>query len=179
MTFVSRSASASLVVLACLSATPAAAASIVCPLTRAVYTALDADDDMSAEEGKTNAYEITHVADRSDASDRPWLLRISEGRRRQAYDFAVVHPPGFGGAHLVMMPRSAGSRKAGEGEIPTSRLLYFGDDLRRADPAADPEPLAPPWLQLPGISPAFWAWKRDGRRFVPPDGMWRLTACRG
>lgn len=169
-----------LAALACaLAPLAATAAPTVCPLTGAVYTPLDADDDMSAEEGVTNAYEITHVPSRSDRSDRPWLLRISEGRQKLAYDFAVAHPPGFGGAHLVMMPQPKGFQKRSGTERPSSRLLYFGEDLRRVDPEADPNVVAPPYLQLPEISPAFWRWQQDGRRFVPPDGIWKLTACRG
>ncbi len=149
-----------------------------CPLVAAVYTPLDADDDMSADVGVTNAYEITHVASRSEETDRPWLVRITEGRQKIAYDFAVAHPPGFGGAHLVMMPRPGPKPKRAEAPTPTSRLLYFGEDLRRVDPDAETAGEAPLYVQLPEISPAFWNWKRDGRRFVPPDGLWKLTACR-
>ncbi len=171
-------ASAAAVLAALCAAAPATAAPLDCPLTRAVYTPVDADDDMSAEAGVTNAYEITHVATTSDQSDRPWLLRISEGRQKIAYDFAVAHPPGFGGTHLVMMPDTRGKKRTLGPDAPSSRLFYFGDDLRRIDPDAEPEPKAPTWVQLPEISPAFWNWKHDGRRFVPPDGMWKLTACR-
>jgi hypothetical protein len=162
-----------------LASAAAATPTLDCALTRAVYTPLDADDDMSADEGVTNAYEITHAPTASDHSDRPWLVRISERRQKLAYDFAVSHPPGFGGAHLVMMPEPKGLQKRSGTERPSSRLFYFGEDLRRVDPEADPAARAPAYVQLPEISPAFWAWKRDGRRFVPPDGIWKLTACRG
>ena len=166
-----------LLVLAVTGLVPTAA-SAACPLLAAVYTPLDADDDMSAEDGVTNSYEITHVASTSDQSDRPWLVRVSEGRQKIAYDFAVAHPPGFGGAHLVMKPRPGAKAKRSDAPTPSSRLLYFGEDLRRVDPSAETAGEAPPYVQLPEISPAFWAWKRDGRRFVPPDGLWKLTHCR-
>jgi hypothetical protein len=167
------------VVLAVLLASAAVeAATLDCPLTRGVYTPIDADDDMSADDGVTNAYEITHVATRSDRSDRPWLLRIHEGRQKIGYEFAVAHPPGFGGAHLVMMPKTGGARKDPGADAPSSRLFYFAEDLRRVDPDGEGDPKAPAYVQLPEISPAFWNWKHDGRRFVPPDGLWKLTACR-
>lgn len=167
----------SLLIAASLLATPSAAAGLVCPLTRAVYTALDADDDMSADAGVANSYEITHLR-RPNDGDRPWVIHVAEIRQKLAYDFAVAHPPGFGGTHVFMVPLGKAAAKRIAATAPSSRLYYFGDDLRRIDPDAEPEPQAPPFLQLPGLSPAFWDWKRDGRRFVPPDGMWKLTACR-
>lgn len=165
--------------LAVAFAVPASAAAPSCPLVRAVYTPLDADDDMSAEDGVTNAYEITHVAGPSGESDRPWLLRISETRQKLSYDFAVVHPSaGFGGAHVLLVrPAKATAGRKGD-PTPSSRLFYFGEDLRRLDPEADVAAEAPLYVQLPEISPGFWNWKHDGRRFVPPDGIWKLAACR-
>lgn len=152
-----------------------------CPLDRAVYTPLDADDDWGAEEGKTNVWEIVHVRRTGGPSDRPWVLRLSEGRQKLAAEFAVSHPPGFGQAHVFMTrpPGGAeGTRFEAKG-APSAILYYFGEDLRRLDPDAESAAKAPPYVQLPGLSKAFWDWKRDGRRFVPPDGMWKLARCAG
>lgn len=169
-----------IVATAVLLAAVSPAAALDCPLTRGVYTALDADDDWSAEEGKPNSWEITHEARTGGDSDRPWVIRVAETRQKLAADFAVAHPPGFGGAHVFMVkpPRPTAKRFDPTG-APSAALYYFGDDLKRLDPDGEGEAKAPPYLQLPGLSKAFWDWKRDGRRFVPPDGMWKLTACRG
>ena len=159
-------------------ATPAAA--LDCPLIRGVYTPLDADDDWSAEDGVSNSWEITHEARSGSESDRPWVIRVAENRQKLSAEFAVAHPPGFGSSHVFMVkpPKPTGKRFEATG-APSAILYYFGDDLKRLDPAADGEPKAPPLVQVPGLSKAFWDWKRDGRRFVPPDGLWKLTACRG
>ncbi|MDK9697681.1 MAG: hypothetical protein OEL76_14970 [Siculibacillus sp.] len=163
--------------VAALAATPAAA--LDCPLLRAVYTAIDADDDWSAGDGETNAWEITHVARSDTESDRPWVIRLAENRQKLSAEFAVAHPPGFGVAHIFMVkpPTPIGKRFDPTG-APTATLYYFDETLRRVDPDAEGVPKAPPHLQLPGLSKAFWDQKRDGRRFVPPDGIWKLTACR-
>jgi hypothetical protein len=86
-----------------LAAAVSPAAALDCPLTRGVYTALDADDDWGAEEGKPNAWEITHEARTGGESDRPWVIRVAENRQKLAADFAVAHPPGFGVAHVFMV----------------------------------------------------------------------------
>ena len=165
--------------VAALALAPVPARALECPLIGAVYTALDADDDMSADVGVPNSWEITHVATKEGPSDRPWLIRLSENRQSLHADFAVAHPPGFGGSHVFMVrpPRPPASRFDPTG-APSAILYYFGDDLKRVDPDGEGEAKAPPLLQLPGLSKAFWDWKRDGRRFVPPDGLWKLTACR-
>ena len=161
-----------------LPATVRPAAALDCPLVRGVYTPLDADDDWSAEDGVTNVWEITHLARPDGPGDRPWLVRLSEGRQKLAAEFGVSHPPGFGVALIFMVtpPKPTGKRFDGIG-APSSLLYYFGDDLKRIDPEGEGEPKAPPLVQVPGLSKAFWDWKRDGRRFVPPDGLWKLTAC--
>lgn len=160
-------------------ATPAAA--LDCPLDRAVYTPIDADDDWGAEEGKPNSWELTHPRRAGTESDRPWLLRLTENRQKLAAEFAVAHPPGFGATHVFMVtPPGAvpkGRRFEAKG-APSGGLYYFAEDLKRIDPDGEGAPKAPPFVQLPGLSKAFWDWKRDGRSFVPPDGMWKLTACR-
>lgn len=167
-----------LLLAAALSAlAPAAAVALDCPLGRGVWTAVDFDDDMSADAGTHNDYEVTVVA--LKGGDDPVGLRLTEKKQQKSYDFAIARPPGFGGTHLVMVAGAEASRKKrGTADEPRSRLLWFGDDMRRLDPTADPAAKAPTWLQMPEISPAFWAWKRDDRRFVPPDGLWKLTACR-
>ena len=154
----------------------ARAATPDCPLVRAVYTPLDADDDWSAEDGVTNDWQVTHVARTDTPSDRPWVIRLAENRQRLSAEFAVAHPPGFGGAHVFMVKPPTGKRVPAD--APSAALYYFADDLKRLDPEAEGDTKAPPYLQLPGLSEAFWRGKRDGRRFVPPDGIWKLTACR-
>jgi hypothetical protein len=160
-----------------LASGPAGATTLDCPLGRAVYTPIDADDDWSAEDGVANAWEITHVARTDTPSDRPWVIRLAENRQKLSAEFAVAHPPGFGGAHVFMVKPPTGKRVAAT-DAPSASLYYFADDLKRLDPEAEGDPKAPPYLQLPGLSKAFWNWKRDGRRFVPPDGIWKRTACR-
>ena len=173
-----RNVVAATIALLALSA-PARAAD--CSLFGAVYTPLDADDDWGAEEGATNAWEITHVRRDGTASDRPWVIRVAEARQKLAAEFEVAHPPGFGVAHVVMVSppsaRAKGRRPDVSGSL-TATLYYFGDDLKRVDPDGEGTPKAPPYVQLPGLSKGFWDLKRDGRRFVPPDGLWKATACR-
>ncbi|MFG1479791.1 hypothetical protein V5F53_14195 [Xanthobacter sp. V4C-4] len=165
------------------------AAALDCALDKAVYTPLDADDDWSAPEGVSNAWEITHPLRPDPSADRPWVLRLAENRQGLAAEFGIAEPPGFSATHVFMLLPPGGKDK-GKGKAretgkrldastaPASLLYYFGDDLKRMDPRGEPPPKAPPLVQLPGLSKAFWAWKRDGRRFVPPDGLWKLAACR-
>ena len=168
----------SLAALVVVLATGAAgAAPLDCPLVRAVYAPIDADDDWSADDGVTNAWEITHAPRTDTPSDRPWVIRLAENRQKLFAEFAVAHPPGFGGAHVFMVKPPTGKRVPVT-DAPSAALYYFADDLKRLDPAAEGDPKAPPYLQLPGLSGAFWRGKRDGRRFVPPDGIWKLAACR-
>ncbi len=169
---------------AALVAAVSPARALDCSLAAGVYTPVDADDDWSAEEGRPNSWEITHVVRSDDASDRPWVIRLTEHRQKLFAEFAVAHPPGFGGAHVFMVrrPKPGGRapvKRFGVTGAPSATLYYFGDDLKRVDPESGPATKAPPLLQLPGLSKAFWDWKRDGRRFVPPDGLWKLSACRG
>lgn len=155
------------------------AAALDCPLDRAVYTPLDADDDWSAPDGVTNSWEIIHQLKAGTSSDRAWVIRLVENRQKLAAEFGVADPPGFSATHVFMLvPPGGKSKRFDATKAPSSLLYYFGDDLKRVDPSGDGPPKAPPLIQLPGLSKAFWAWKRDGRRFVPPDGLWKLTACR-
>ncbi|MFK8252775.1 hypothetical protein [Ancylobacter terrae] len=157
-----------------------APAAFACPLEKAVYTPLDADDDWGAEAGVANAWEITHVHPAPADADRPWIIRLAENRQKLAADFAVADPPGFSAVHVYMLVPPGGARKGFDAaKAPSASLYYFGDNLKRVDPRPDDgAPAAPPLMQLPGLSKAFWDWKRDGRRFVPPDGLWKVTACR-
>ncbi len=176
-----RTATLAATTAACLLSLAAPVAALDCPLARAVYTPLDADDDWGAEDGKTNAWEITHPRRDGTESDRPWVLRLAENRQGLAAEFALAHPPGFGAAHVFMVsppsPPAKGKRFDAT-TAPSASLYYFGDDLKRLDPTGEGDPKAPPYVQLPGLSKSFWDWKRDGRRFVPPDGLWKLTTCR-
>lgn len=161
-----------------LASSPSARA-LDCPLSKGVYTPIDADDDWSAEDGVVNAWEITHPGRAVGDSDRPWVVRLAERRRGLAAEFGVAHPPGFGQAHVFMIAPPAGVEKRFDAtRAPSSPLYYFAEDLKRVDPDGEGEAKAPPYVQLPGLSKAFWVWKRDGRRFVPPDGLWKLTDCR-
>lgn len=156
------------------------AAALDCPLDKAVYTPLDADDDWGASDGVINSWEITHPLKAGTSADRPWVVRLAENRQGLAAEFGIADPPGFSAAHVFMLVPPGGKGEGLDaGKAPASLLYYFGDDLKRVDPRGEVPPKAPPLVQLPGLSKAFWAWKRDGRRFVPPDGLWKLTACRG
>jgi len=182
---------ASAIVLVLAATLPAAA--LDCPLDKAVYTPLDADDDWSAPDGVANAWEITHPLRPEASADRPWVLRLAENRQGLAAEFGIADPPGFSATHVYMLvpPDSPAKgdgkdkqKDKGKGsgfdaaKAPSALIYYFGDDLKRVEPRGEAPPKAPPLLQLPGLSKAFWAWQRDGRRFVPPDGLWKLTGCR-
>lgn len=158
---------------------PAVAAEPACPVSRAVYTALDFDDDMSADAGTHNDYEITLPRRTVPGGGEERVVRIVEKKQKLAYDFAVARPMGFGGTtvHFLGAPDAKKPPKE-TADQPRSRLIFFGADLRRLDVADDGDPAAPAFLQLTEISPAFWNWKPGNRRFVPPDGLWKLAACR-
>lgn len=162
-----------------LLATVSPALALDCPLDRATYTPVDADDDWSAPETGSNVWEITHVRQDGTSSDRPWILRLTEKRQNLSADFTIADPPGLSAVHVVMLSPPGGRKKGFDAaKAPSSLLYYFGEDMKRVDPTGGDMPKAPPLMQLPGLSQAFWAWKRDGRRFIPPDGVWKLTACR-
>ena len=150
-----------------------------CPASRAVYTALDFDDDMSAEAGTHNDYEITLPRRHLPSGEEARIVRIAEKKQALTYDFEVARPMGFGGTMVAFLGASTAKKPPKEtDDQPRSRLLFFGTDLRRVDLPDEGDPAAPLFLQLPGISPAFWSWTAGHRRFVPPDGLWKLTACR-
>lgn len=151
-----------------------------CPVSRAVYTALDFDDDMSADAGTHNDYEITlprRVLPSGGAEER--VVRIVEKKQSLSYDFGIARPLGFGGTTTFFLGASTAKKPPKEtDDQPRSRLIFYGADLRRVDVDDEGDPAAPAYLQLPEISPAFWSWTAGGRRFVPPDGLWKLAACR-
>lgn len=151
-----------------------------CPISRAVYTAIDFDDDMSADAGTHNDYEITlprRALPSGGGEER--VVRIVEKKQSLSYDFGIARPMGFGGTTTWFLGASTAKKPPKEtGDQPRSRLIFFAPDLRRVDVDDDGDPEAPAYLQLPEIAPAFWGWKAGARRFVPPDGLWKRTACR-
>lgn len=150
-----------------------------CPASRAVYTALDFDDDMSADAGTHNDYEITLPRRALSGGAQERVVRIVEKKQTLSYDFATARPMGFGGVTVHFLGASSAKTPPKEtGDQPRSRLIFYGADLRRIDLDDDGDPAAPAFLQLPEISPAFWSWTAGHRRFVPPDGLWKLAACR-
>ena len=166
--------------LACLAlAATAPSRAEDCPASRAVYTALDFDDDMSADAGSHNDYEITLPRRRLPSGEEARIVRLAEKKQALSYDFEIARPMGFGGTVVTFLGASTAKKPPKQTEDqPRSRLLFFGADLRRVDLPDEGDPAAPLYLQLPGISPAFWSWTAGARRFVPPDGLWKLAACR-
>ncbi|MBV5262801.1 hypothetical protein [Pinisolibacter aquiterrae] len=150
-----------------------------CPVSRAVYTALDFDDDMSADAGAHNDYEVTLPRRSLPSGEEARVIRIVEKKQSLSYDFGIARPLGFGGTTAYFLGASTAKKPPREtDDQPRSRLIFFGEDLRRVDVEDDGDPKAPAYLQLPEISPAFWGWSAGARRFVPPDGLWKLAACR-
>ena len=173
-----RPAASALLACLALAAAPTARAAD-CPASRAVYVALDFDDDMSAEAGTHNDYEITLPRHRLPSGEEARIVRVVEKKQALSYDFEIARPMGFGGTVVVFLgPSSAKKRPREADDLPRSRLLLFGADLRRVDLPDEGDPPAPAYVQLPEISPAFWNWGAGARRFVPPDGLWKLAACR-
>lgn len=171
---------AALALLALLVSTPFTAARAEdCPASRAVYTALDFDDDMSADAGTHNDYEITLPRRRLASGEEARIVRIVEKKQSLSYDFEIARPMGFGGTTLAFLGATTAKKPPKEADdLPRSRLIFFGEDLRRFDLPDDGDPAAPLYVQVPEISPAFWNWTAGKRRFVPPDGLWKRTACR-
>lgn len=157
----------------------APASALECPISRAVYTAIDFDDDMSADAGTHNEYEITLPRRPLPSGADERVVRIAEKKQSLSYDFGIARPMGFGGTTTWFLGASSAKKPPKEtDDQPRSRLIFFAADLRRIDLDDDGDPAAPAFLQLPEISPAFWGWKAGARRFVPPDGLWKLAACR-
>jgi hypothetical protein len=174
----SRLAASALLPLLALLAAPTARAED-CPASRAVYTALDFDDDMSADAGAHNDYEITLPRRHLPSGEDARIVRIVEKKQALSYDFGIARPMGFGGTTVWFLGATAAKKPPKEtADQPRSRLIFFGADLRRVDLADEGDPAAPAFVQLPEISPGFWSWTAGQRRFVPPDGLWKLSACR-
>ena len=159
-----------------LAAAPAKA--LDCTLLKSTYTPLDADDDFSADSGKQNDYSLTFAPKRGEVNLESYLLRITEAKQKIAYDFAFAYPNGYGGTALVFAGAPGGKKFKDARDDPGSKVLYFGEDLKRVLPEGDDGGKAPAFLIMPGLGQSFWYWSKGERKFVPPDGLWKLTGCR-
>jgi hypothetical protein len=101
---------------------------------------------------------------------RPVLTLAIAGERRRPR-FRLERRPG--GLPPVMRPLSPESADAIDGE---NRVIFLGPDLRTVDPWREPVAFAYP----EGLWAAQRAFSlRTGRdTALPPDGLWRVAACR-
>jgi hypothetical protein len=148
-----------------------------CPLLKAVYAPVDADNDMSASAGEHNSYRARHVAGHREFNQASYVLRITEERQKIHYNFGFAYPSGYGGIALIFLgsnlPRSPYRRKPTD---PESSIFYFGKDLKPVTPGENPE-VAPAMLIMPELGSSFWYWVPGNRTFVPPAGMWTRISC--
>ncbi|MFN3892313.1 MAG: hypothetical protein ACK4MV_18120 [Beijerinckiaceae bacterium] len=164
---------------AALALTPLAASALECDLFKGVYTPINPEDDMSAEAGKQNRYSAHHVRKRLRFNQAQFAFRLTEANRKISYDFGFAFANGYGGTSLVFAGRSdrTANHKMKESD-PSSKIMYFDENLRQAQPDWEKGGAAPLYLIMPGIGSSFWYWDL-ARKFVPPAGMWKLTSCEG
>ena len=172
------SAAALSLALGAQAAQPALA--IECDLLKGVYTPLDPEDDMSADAGKQNRYSARHVQKRLRFNQAQIVFRMNEANQNITYDFGYAFANGYGGTSIVFAGPSARSANHRMSEDdPISAIMYFDAGMKVATPDWEKGGKAPQYLIMPGIGSAFWYWAPGERKFVPPAGMWKLTACEG
>jgi len=154
------------------------AAALECDLLKGVYTPLDPEDDMSAEAGKQNRYSARHLVKRLRHNQAQIVFQLSEANQKISYDFGYAFANGYGGVAIVFAGPSANSANHRTREDdPISLIMYFDAGLKAVTPDWEKGGKAPDYLIMPGIGSSFWYWAPGGRKFVPPAGMWKLTAC--
>lgn len=169
-------ACAALSLALCAHALPARA--LDCDLLKGVYTPLDPEDDMSAEAGKQNRYSARHVQKRLRSNQAKIVFQMSEANQNISYDFGYAFANGYGGTSIVFAGPSARSANHRIREDdPISSIMYFDASMKIATPNWETGGKAPEYLIMPGIGSSFWYWMPGQRKFVPPAGMWKLTAC--
>ena len=159
-----------------LAAAPAKA--LDCTLLKSIYAPIDADDDMSADSGKQNDYALTFAPSHGEINQATFVMRIAEAKQKLAYEFAFAFPNGYGGTALVFLGAPGQKKFKDARDDPGSKIMYFGADLKRVQPEGDVDGPAPAYLVMPGLGQSFWYWSKGERKFVPPDGLWKLTGCR-
>lgn len=160
---------------ACALLTGAAPAlAIECEIGRAVYGPIGASDE-PADEG----YRLVHT-------DRPALRRqsrlsvtLSHRALGQSHDFTYAFSNGYGRTSLVYAgPTGARLPARLTDQSPGSPIMFFDADMKLAPAPQSLSDKAPGWLIMPEMGLRFWYGGDQARKFIPPDGLWKLTACR-
>lgn len=167
-----RALAATFVVGAAFAASPSLA--LDCAIGRAVYSPVG-----NVNEPADTAYELVH-------SDREALRRqsnlsvtIRHGEIGQSHDFTYAFANGYGGTSLIYAgPTGARLPYRPTSQSPGSAILFFDAAMRVTPPVYELGAPAPAFLIMPEMGGRFWYGGDGARKFIPPDGLWKLTACR-
>ena len=155
-----------------------------CALNKALYRPMEKSPD-------NVYYELTHSTQKKlRANQADLVLTINSPNDSKSfkpgvgrsYDYGFAFSNGYRRTHLLYAGESA---KSTTYDIDTktdtsaagSTILYFDDNLRLVEPLTTREKLAPKYLLMPGLGPALWYANDGDRRFVPPEGLWKLALC--
>jgi hypothetical protein len=158
-------------------ASPAFAAG--CKIERAIYKPVG-----GYAQNEIGRYQLVHAAKRIEVNQSNLVAIISHSGLKRAHEFGFAFSNGYGRTHLLY----SGPDKYDKGEAdgasdddasrPGSPIMYFDARMRVVEAPVKAGAVAPEYLIMPEIGLKFWYGGKDDRKFVPPDGLWKLAACR-
>ncbi len=168
----------SLTLATCVALLGAAESRAACVIERAVYKPLGGYGQM-----QPNQYELLHTVKKIEVNQSGLVLIIRNNALKAAHEFGFAFSNGYGRNHLIYSgPDKYKEDKEGDASDdaygPGSPILYFNTQLKSAEAPIKPGEAAPEYLIMPEIGVKFWYMGKDGRKFIPSDGMWKLSACR-
>lgn len=165
----------------CLTAAMAcsAAQAAECAVAKAVYRPAG-----GYSQNEAARYELVHEAKKIDVNMSDLVVTIRNTATKRAHEFGFAFSNGYGRTHLLYAgPDKYGSEgkdndASGDDEGPGSTIMYFDAQMKVVEAPTKASARAPQFLLMPEIGVKFWYGGKDDRKFVPPDGMWRLAGCR-
>jgi hypothetical protein len=165
--------------LVALIATTSSAIAAGCTIERAVYKPAG-----GFGQNEVAQYELVHAAKRIESNQSNLVAIIRHSGLKRAHEFGFAFSNGYGRTHLLY----SGTDKYAKGDadgardedasVPGSPIMYFDARMRVVETPVKAGGPAPQYLIMPEIGLKFWYGGKDDRKFVPPDGLWKLSACR-
>jgi len=150
-----------------------------CTIERAIYKPVG-----GFGQNETGRYELVHAAKRIESNQSNLVAIIRHSGLKRAHEFGFAFSNGYGRSHLLY----SGPDKYGKGEAdtasdddasgPGSPIMYFDARMKVVEAPVKAGAPAPQFLIMPEIGLKFWYDGKGDRKFVPPDGLWKLSACR-
>ena len=169
------------VVFTAVAVSPALAQVSTCTVENAVYEPVSKD-----VHGEGGAYQATFRRQtQSVANEAPFVMTMRESKTGLQFEFSFFQPNGY--VQTIVRQRSSvrtdkqeemqDDKQEDEDSVPGSTALFFDKGLATIAPLFDRRLIAPAFMLFPDLGKAFWYGHIAERRFVPPAGMWKLSAC--